>query len=66
MSEQYEIERLKKRVEELERRQVPLNVVSNKWDHQYQRPCLFDQIPVEDRGKPMWISCPCPKCTPRC
>jgi hypothetical protein len=29
-------------------------------------PCIFDDIPLEDRMKPMCISCPCPKCTPYC
>lgn len=28
--------------------------------------CLFDSIPPEDRMKPIHLSCPCPKCTPRC
>lgn len=26
--------------------------------------CLFDSIPVEDRMKPMGISCGCSRCTP--
>ena len=31
-----------------------------------QSRCLFDDLPEEDKGKPMWLSCPCPKCTLRC
>lgn len=27
-------------------------------------PCYFDNIPPEDRNKPMSISCPCRKCSP--
>lgn len=27
-------------------------------------PCAFDNLPPEDRRKPMGISCPCPKCSP--
>lgn len=28
--------------------------------------CLFDNLPPEDRYKPMCMSCPCPKCSPYC
>ena len=28
--------------------------------------CLWDQLSPEDRGKPMGLSCPCPRCSPRC
>ena len=28
--------------------------------------CLWDSIPVEDRYKPMSLSCPCKKCTAWC
>lgn len=28
--------------------------------------CLWDSIPVEDRMKPMGLSCPCRKCSAYC
>lgn len=28
--------------------------------------CLWDSIPVEDRYKPMSLSCPCAKCSAYC
>jgi hypothetical protein len=28
-------------------------------------PCMFDQIPEADRGKPMYLHCSCPKCSPQ-
>lgn len=28
--------------------------------------CLWDSIPVEDRMKPMGLSCPCMKCSAYC
>ena len=28
--------------------------------------CLWDSIPVEDRYKPMGLSCPCRKCSAYC
>lgn len=28
--------------------------------------CLWDNIPVEDRMKPMGLSCPCAKCSAYC
>lgn len=28
--------------------------------------CLWDSIPVEDRYKPMGLSCPCRKCSAWC
>lgn len=28
--------------------------------------CLWDNIPVEDRYKPMGLSCPCAKCSAWC
>lgn len=28
--------------------------------------CLWEKMSPEDRMKPMGLSCPCPKCTPRC
>jgi hypothetical protein len=29
-------------------------------------PCLWDNIPVEDRKKSMGLSCNCPKCSVQC
>lgn len=28
--------------------------------------CLYDNLPPEDRYKPMCMSCPCRKCSPYC
>ncbi len=28
--------------------------------------CLWDGFSEEAKMEPMWLSCPCPKCTPRC
>lgn len=28
--------------------------------------CLRDNLSEEDKKKPMWLSCPCPKCTTQC
>ena len=34
------------------------------WDMETK--CLWDSIPVEDRMKPMGLSCPCRKCSAYC
>jgi len=31
-----------------------------------ERPCLFDQLSDEEKAKPIFLSCPCPKCTVWC
>lgn len=28
--------------------------------------CYFDNLPESEKGKAMWLACPCPKCSPRC
>ena len=28
--------------------------------------CLFDNLPEDMKGKPMALSCSCPKCSPQC
>lgn len=40
---------------------IPINPFGTK-AAPHQR-CVWDSIPEEDRGKPMGISCPCPRCS---
>lgn len=33
---------------------------------EYIQPCAFDNLPEDCKGKPMWLYCSCPKCSPYC
>jgi hypothetical protein len=37
-----------------------------KYDITRETNCLWESIPVEDRMKPMGLSCPCRKCSAYC
>jgi hypothetical protein len=43
---------------------------NNEWSRfkgkTFDQPCLFDQFPNDGKTRVLGLSCPCPKCSPRC
>lgn len=40
--------------------------VGTPWKDLFKTKCIWDSIPVEDRYKPMSLSCSCRKCSAYC
>jgi len=64
-----ELKQLRKEMEESVARYKRFGWLSEEQPNYYityETKCLWDSIPVEERMKPMGLSCPCRKCSAYC
>lgn len=55
--------------ERLRRRQIHDQFGASTWAHDVVQKCLHEELDKSDPsmvGQPRMLSCPCPKCSPRC